>query len=76
MNRTEFEENRVAGLRLRHEQRLARAEVRVAVKLAQALGRAEAAEEIADAVRAHSDTITVDIVLAIAAEVGARVDDE
>lgn len=77
MNRAEFDANRTAGLKLRHEQRLARAEVRVAVELARALGRSEAAQEIAEAVRAlRLGPVTQGMVLAITEEVGARIDDE
>jgi hypothetical protein len=77
VDRTEFEADRAAGLKLRHELRLARAEVRIAVRLANALGRKEAAEEIAEAVRAvRLGPVTEEVVLAIAEEVGARGDGE
>lgn len=72
-DRSEFQANRAAGLRARHEQRLARAEVQALVKVARVLGRGEAAQEIAEAVSAHAGPVDADIVRTIALEIGGRV---
>jgi hypothetical protein len=63
-DRSEFTAAREAGLRQRHEQRLARAEdMRLATELGRALGRKEAGEEMAAAFEAffpdpHTETET------------------